>query len=174
LSFAGPSIILGPISDTVVVSHNVEGASYQELGWHINSFLLHPFTTPAKISRFASSVVTRQSYKIGGQTYTHPTSSRSISHHLPASLPTAKKKERLRNKSKNRRGLLRLQGDASPSFLNHGRIGLDHVRSHERAPTKSHESGIYDSGEAHNLLHARRSFIPHSCRGIRRGMCGNL
>jgi hypothetical protein len=37
-----------PVLDMVVVSHDVEGASYEELGWHVNSCLLCLFTVPAK------------------------------------------------------------------------------------------------------------------------------
>jgi hypothetical protein len=37
LSIAGPSAIMGSIFDTVVISHNVEGVSYEESGWHVNS-----------------------------------------------------------------------------------------------------------------------------------------
>jgi hypothetical protein len=36
LSFARPSVIMGPVLDTVVVSRDVEGTSCKELGWHIN------------------------------------------------------------------------------------------------------------------------------------------
>jgi hypothetical protein len=32
LRVAGPSAIMGPILDTIVVYHNVEGALYEELG----------------------------------------------------------------------------------------------------------------------------------------------
>jgi hypothetical protein len=38
----------------VSVSLNVEGASYEELGWHINSCLLHLFTVPTRARRFVS------------------------------------------------------------------------------------------------------------------------
>jgi hypothetical protein len=40
LSIVAPSTIVGSILDTVLVSHNVEGASCEELGWCINSCLL--------------------------------------------------------------------------------------------------------------------------------------
>jgi hypothetical protein len=39
---------VGPILYMVVISHDVEGTSYEESGWHINSFLLCLFTVPAK------------------------------------------------------------------------------------------------------------------------------
>jgi hypothetical protein len=65
---------------------------------------------------------------------------------------------------------LSLQGVASPSLLNHGRVGLDRVEGHARAPTKSHESEVYDGSGAHGLSRAQGSHIPHSGRGINRGM----
>jgi hypothetical protein len=40
-----------------------------------------------------------------------------------------------------------LQGVASPSLQIHGELGLDHVEGHSRAPTKPHESGVYDIGK---------------------------
>jgi hypothetical protein len=86
------------------------------------------FTAPARARCFASSVVTLRGCEGGG----HP---------LPSSariLPyVAEKKER----SRNRGELLSLQGAASPSLLNHGRVGLDHVGGHT-APAKSCESGL--------------------------------
>jgi hypothetical protein len=69
ISVAGPSAILGPILDTVAVSCNVEGASFDKLGWHINSCLLHLFTAPARARRFASSDVTLRGYKAGSRPY---------------------------------------------------------------------------------------------------------
>jgi hypothetical protein len=61
-----PTAILGPILDTVVISHDVEGTSCEELGWHVNSCLLRPFPTSVRAHRFASSVVTPRGYKAGG------------------------------------------------------------------------------------------------------------
>jgi hypothetical protein len=80
--------------DTVAISYDVEGESYEELGWHVNSFLLRLFTAPAKPCRSASLVVTLWGYKAGGHSCTQPTSSRMISHHLPTSFPMVEKKER--------------------------------------------------------------------------------
>jgi hypothetical protein len=40
LSIASPSTIMGLILDMVVVAHDVEGASCEELGWCTNSCLL--------------------------------------------------------------------------------------------------------------------------------------
>jgi hypothetical protein len=45
----------------------------------------------------------------------------------------AEKKERWRNRSRKRRELLCLHGVASPSLINHGRVGLVYVRGHTRA-----------------------------------------
>jgi hypothetical protein len=87
LSVAGPSAIVGPILDTIAVSRNVEGASCEELGWHI-------FTMLTRAHHFASSVVTPWGYKTSGRSYAQPMSSHTISHRLPASFPIAEKKER--------------------------------------------------------------------------------
>jgi hypothetical protein len=109
------------------------------------------FTAPARARCFASSIVTLRGCEAGG----HP---------LPSSariLPyVAEKKER----SRNRGELLSLQGAASPSLLNHGRVGLDHVGGHT-APAKSCESGLYDDDGARGLPHPRGSRIPHSGMG---------
>jgi hypothetical protein len=40
LSYCRPTAIMGPILDTVVVSHNVVGTSFQELEWCVNMCLL--------------------------------------------------------------------------------------------------------------------------------------
>jgi hypothetical protein len=93
LRFAGPSAIMGPILDMVVVSHDVEGVSCDELGWRVNSCLLRLFSVFAGARRFASSVVTPQGYKARGCSCTQPTSSYMISHRLPTSFPMAEKKE---------------------------------------------------------------------------------
>jgi hypothetical protein len=58
---------MGPILDTVAVSHDVVGTSCEELGWRVNMCLLHPFTTHVRAHRFASSVVTPRGYKAGGR-----------------------------------------------------------------------------------------------------------
>jgi hypothetical protein len=63
LIYCMPTTIVGPILDTVVVSRDVEGASCEELGWHLNSCLLRPFTTSVRAHRFASSVVTLWDYE---------------------------------------------------------------------------------------------------------------
>jgi hypothetical protein len=94
LSIAGPSLIMGPILDMVAISRDVEGTSCEEMGWHINSCLLHLFTTPARALRFASSVVTLWGYKYGSHPCVQPPSSCMISHRLPASFSTTEKKER--------------------------------------------------------------------------------
>jgi hypothetical protein len=73
----------GAILGTVVVSRDIEGTSYEELGWHINLCLLRLFIAPARAHRFASLVVTPRGYKAGGRPYAQPTSYRMISHHLP-------------------------------------------------------------------------------------------
>jgi hypothetical protein len=50
-ALVGPSAIMGPILDMVVVSHDVEGMSYEELGWHVNLSLLRLFIVPARARR---------------------------------------------------------------------------------------------------------------------------
>jgi hypothetical protein len=72
LSVASPSAIVGPILDTTVISHDVEGASCEELVWCINSCLLHLFTAPARARCFASLVVTPRGYKAGSRPYVQP------------------------------------------------------------------------------------------------------
>jgi hypothetical protein len=69
-----------------------------------------------------------------------------ISHRLPASSLWLKRKIDRETDLKNRRELLSLRGVISPSLLIHGRVGLDHVGGHARAPAKPHELGVYDSG----------------------------
>jgi hypothetical protein len=59
LSVVGPSTIVVPILDTVAISLDVEGRSYEALGWCINSCLLHLFTALARAHQLASSVVMR-------------------------------------------------------------------------------------------------------------------
>jgi hypothetical protein len=66
LSYCRHTSIMGPVLDTVVVSHDVVGASCEKLGWHVNMCLLHPFTVPIRARLFTSSVVTPQGYKVGG------------------------------------------------------------------------------------------------------------
>jgi hypothetical protein len=157
--------IVGPILDTVAISHDVEGVLYKESGWRINSFLLRLFAAPALPSRFASWVVTPLGYKAGSRSYVQPMSSRTISHHLPTSFHTTEKKDRWRNRSRNRTWLLSLHGVASPFLLIHGGVGLDHVGGYARASKKPCELGICDGGGARVLHHARGSCIPHSGRG---------
>jgi hypothetical protein len=67
-----------------------------------------------------------------------------------------------------------LLGIASPSLLNHGGVGLDHIGGHARAPTKPCESGVYDGGRARDLPRAQGSRIPCVSGGICRGLRGVL
>jgi hypothetical protein len=67
LSYCGPTSIMGAILNTVVVSHDVAGVSCEELGWHVNMCLLHPFTMPVMAYRFTSSVVTPRGHKVGNR-----------------------------------------------------------------------------------------------------------
>jgi hypothetical protein len=69
---------------------------------------------------------------------------------------------------------LSLWGVVSPSLLIHGRVGLDRVGGHARAPAKPHESGVYDNGGVGYMLCARGSCICCSGGGIRHGMHGVL
>jgi hypothetical protein len=102
---------------------------------------------------------------------TQPTSSHMISHRLPASFAMAEKRKRDRETDLENRGdLLSLLGVASPSLLIHGRVGLDHVGGHARAPTKLGESAVYDGSGACDLPRDRGSCIPSSGGGIRHGV----
>jgi hypothetical protein len=67
-----------------------------------------------------------------------------------------------------------LQCVVTPSLLIHGGVGLDHVGGHAGAPTKPHESGVYDSGGVGYLSCVRGSYVPYSSGGIRHGVCGVL
>jgi hypothetical protein len=58
--------IVGSILDMVDVSCDVAGASYEELGWCANMYLLCSFTTPVRAHHFASSIVTPWGYKASG------------------------------------------------------------------------------------------------------------
>jgi hypothetical protein len=60
---------VGPILDTVTVSHDVAGVSGDELGWHVNMCLLRPFAALVRARHFASSAVTTWGYKAGGCPY---------------------------------------------------------------------------------------------------------
>jgi hypothetical protein len=44
LSYHRPTTIVGPVLHAVVISYNAEGVLYEELGWRINSCLLHHLT----------------------------------------------------------------------------------------------------------------------------------
>jgi hypothetical protein len=69
LSCCRPTVIMGPVLDTVAISRDVEGASFKEFGWCVNLCLLCPFTMFVRVRRFASSVVTPRGYKAGGHPY---------------------------------------------------------------------------------------------------------
>jgi hypothetical protein len=69
LSVAGPSTIVEPVLDLVAISCDVEGASCEELGWHVNPCLLCLFTAPARAHRFTTSGATPQGNKVGSRSY---------------------------------------------------------------------------------------------------------
>jgi hypothetical protein len=92
-----------------------------------------PFYSACKSPLLCSSVVTPWGYKAGSHSCTQATSSCTIPHRLSTSFPTVEKKGRPKNRSRNKRELLSLLGVASPSLLNHGRVGLVCVGGHERA-----------------------------------------
>jgi hypothetical protein len=82
---------MGPILDTIAVSHDVTGASCEELVWCVNMCLLHPFTVPVRAHHFASSVVTPWGYKTGG----HPCANlRPLTRSPVTSSPMVEKKEK--------------------------------------------------------------------------------
>jgi hypothetical protein len=70
--------------------------------------------------------------------------------------------------------LFSLQGVISPSLLIHGGVGLDRISGHARAPAKSHELGVYESGSVGYLSCARGSCVSYSGRGIHHGVRGVL
>jgi hypothetical protein len=85
--------IMGPILDTVVVSHDVECMSYKELGdasahfycaflWHLRNLAALP---PRLLHHGAIKLAVAPA---------QPTSSHTISHHVNTSFPMAEKKER--------------------------------------------------------------------------------
>jgi hypothetical protein len=65
---------------------------------------------------------------------------------------------------------LSLQGVVSLSLMFHGRVGLDRIGGHIRAPKKPCESGVYDSGGGSYLSCARRSHVPYSSEEIHCGV----
>jgi hypothetical protein len=77
----------------------------------------------------------------------HPTSSCTISHHLPTSFPMVEKKRGSREIDlKEQEGVVELTGVISLSLLFHGGDRLAHVKGYARAYAKSHKSEVYDSG----------------------------
>jgi hypothetical protein len=76
---------MGPILDTIIVSHGVAGASSEELGWHVNMCLLCPFTASVRAHRFANSVITPWGYKTGSRSCAnlHPLTQPPISSSPP-------------------------------------------------------------------------------------------
>jgi hypothetical protein len=75
-------------------------------------------------NRFASLAATLRGYKAGSRSCVQPTSSCTISHHLPLPSLHLKRKRDRENISKKRRELLGLQGVVSPSFGTMARFGL--------------------------------------------------
>jgi hypothetical protein len=71
LSCSWPTTIMGPVLDTVSISHTVVGTSREEMERHVNMGLLFPFTMLVRARRFASSVLTLRGYKDGGRPCTH-------------------------------------------------------------------------------------------------------
>jgi hypothetical protein len=100
-----------------------------------------------------------------------PISSRMISHHSSTSFPMSEKKEENRETDlKNKRELLSLWEVISLFLLFHGRVELAHIGGYARAPTKSHELGVYGRGRVSYLSCARGSCISCSSGGIRHGI----
>jgi hypothetical protein len=97
---------------------------------------------PAEPSCFASSVVTPLGYKAGGRSY----ATYIFVQDFPISLWLKRKRDREIDLEKNRRELLSVQGVVPPSLLFDGGVGLVRIGGHARAPAKSCESGVYDSG----------------------------
>jgi hypothetical protein len=117
LRFGRPMAIVGPILDTVVISHAiVVGTMCVESGRPVNMGLLHL----VRARCFASSVVTPQGNKSQKLPLRTPTSSHTISRCLLASLIVPEKRER----ENERVGFRGLEGIASPSLSNHGQKRL--------------------------------------------------
>jgi hypothetical protein len=54
---------------------------------------------------------------------------------------------------------------ASPSLLNHGRVGLDRVRGHARSPAKPRELGVHDGAELARCCMPEDPASPVQARG---------
>jgi hypothetical protein len=65
---------------------------------------------------------------------------------------------------------LSLRCVVSPSLLIHGRVELDHVGGHARAPAKPHESGVLLVFLSHRIIYKRTdancSLHPRVFQGI--------
>jgi hypothetical protein len=71
---------MGPILDTVVISHDVGGMLYEDSG-DAYSFLLCLYTAPVETRHFATLVTTPQGYKASS----HSCTTYIFSHDLPPS-----------------------------------------------------------------------------------------
>jgi hypothetical protein len=102
LSRCSPTGIVGPVMDTVVISHDVTNMSCKESGWRVNMYLLHLFTASIRARRLAPSVVIPRGYKASRQPCANL---RPLAQTPVASSPPSlwlKKKERQRDRSRNR------------------------------------------------------------------------
>jgi hypothetical protein len=136
---------VGPILDTVVVSHAVVGASCEESERRVNMGLLHPFTVRVRTYYFSSSVVRPQGYKVGGHPCPHlcPLAQTPI-----ASFPASEKRERERETREHFWGL---ESVASSPLSNYGKVGLDSFRDHTGPPAGPREPRVHDADRARDL-----------------------
>jgi hypothetical protein len=87
----------------------------------------------------------------------------------------AKKREKIEKQIlKDREVVVELTMSHSSSSWLHDGVGLACVRDHARAPAKSSQSGVYDSGGTSYLPCSCGSCVPCPGGGIRRGMLGIL
>jgi hypothetical protein len=85
-----------------------------------------------------------------------------------------KKEENRETYLKNKRELLSLRGVVPLFLLFRCGVKLAHIGGYVRAPAKSHELGVYESGSVGYLSCARGSCVSYSGRGIHHGVRGVL
>jgi hypothetical protein len=164
LSYSRPTAIMGPILNTVVVSHTIVGTSCEELRRRVNMGLLCLVR-----ARLFASVVIPRGYKRWWPPLCTCRSSRKNSCHLLTSLPTDEKRDI--EIGENFRSV---ENVVSPSLSNYGRIGLNPIRDHTVAPTGPRELGVHDGGGTCNLSCARGPRIPCVGEWIRGVFCDIL
>jgi hypothetical protein len=137
-----PTTIMGPILDTIVVSHAVVvGVMCEEAGRHVNMGLLHLLLCLVSTHCFTSSVVTPQGHKSRRSPLRMPTSSYIVRYSLLTSFPMPEKKVRERRKRKG--DYWDLQSVASPSLSSYGETRFDPLQGNAGSPIKPCEPRVY-------------------------------